>query len=83
MRSPFSFSFPQPKRTWSRDDVRVLRELAQQGLPLTSIAKALGKSESAVRNKATLHGVTVSRQKPAIGGVPQRPGAARSVRSIP
>ncbi len=62
MRPTPAFSFPVIKRTWSADEVRTMRELAQQGLPLTSIAKVLGRTESAVRNKATLHGVTVLRR---------------------
>lgn len=52
-----SFCFPTVKRSWSTDDVRALRELSRQGLPVTTIARRLGRSESAVRNKAAMHGV--------------------------
>ncbi|HKU14109.1 MAG TPA: hypothetical protein VJQ52_06910 [Steroidobacteraceae bacterium] len=54
-----SFSLPAVKRAWSTDDVRALRELSLQGLPVTTIARRLGRSESAIRNKAAMHGVPV------------------------
>ncbi len=44
---------------WTLADIRLLRELARQGLTLGSIARRLRRSESAVRNKATMHGVSV------------------------
>lgn len=56
---PTSFCFPAVKRSWSTDDVRTLRELSHQGLPVTTIARRLGRSESAIRNKAAMHGVPV------------------------
>jgi hypothetical protein len=43
-------------------EIRQLRELAQQGIALASIAAALRRSESAVRNKAGMHGISLHSQ---------------------
>jgi hypothetical protein len=58
-----SFSFPTVKSTWSTDDIRELREFAEQGLPVAVIAKRMRRSESAIRNKAAMHGVPVRTEK--------------------
>ncbi|HEX7011332.1 MAG TPA: hypothetical protein VF161_01225 [Steroidobacteraceae bacterium] len=68
------FSLPTVKRTWSTDDIRALRELSQQGLPVAIIARRLGRSESAIRNKAAMHGVPVR-------SVPRTEDAIRAGRS--
>lgn len=61
---------------WTLADIRLLRELAQQGLTLGSIARRLRRSESAVRNKATMHGVSVqARHREVTAGSAGRPGA--------
>lgn len=44
---------------WSIEDIRRLRELAAQGVPLRSIAATLRRSESAIRNKAGMHGISI------------------------
>lgn len=50
--------FANPNQ-WSLEQVRVLRELAGQGLPAHRIAAELKRSESAVRNKACMHGISL------------------------
>lgn len=47
---------------WAAEDVRRLRELAEQGISPGQAAKLLRRSESAVRNKACLHGISFQRQ---------------------
>jgi hypothetical protein len=47
------------RKPWTADAVRRLRELAAGGAPVSAIASALGRSESAIRNKAGLHGISV------------------------
>ncbi|WP_116812166.1 hypothetical protein [Steroidobacter cummioxidans] len=47
---------------WAVADVRRLRELAEQGISPGQVAKLLRRSESAVRNKACLHGISFRRQ---------------------
>jgi hypothetical protein len=47
---------------WAAADVRRLRELAGQGISPGEAAKLLRRSESAVRNKACLHGISFQRQ---------------------
>nr|WP_298720390.1 hypothetical protein [uncultured Steroidobacter sp.] len=47
---------------WAAADVRRLRELAGQGISPGQAAKLLRRSESAVRNKAGLHGISFRRQ---------------------
>jgi hypothetical protein len=48
---------------WAAEDVRRLRELAGQGISPGQAAKLLRRSESAVRNKACLHGISFPRQE--------------------
>lgn len=42
---------------WSLQEIRQLRALAQAGTPLQSIASQLGRSRSAIRNKAGFHAI--------------------------
>ena len=46
---------------WSSADIRLLRELAAQNVPLEAIATALRRSPSAVKNKAGMHGISLRR----------------------
>lgn len=47
---------------WSQQEVRQLRELAEAGLPLESIATQLGRTRSAIRNKAGFHAISLRRR---------------------
>ncbi len=47
------------RNDWSSEDLRRLRELAATGTPLNAIAAALGRTASAVRNKAGMHGISL------------------------
>lgn len=55
----FSHSRVKLAKLWSSDELRRLRELAEQGVPLNKIAACLHRSESAVRNKAGMQGISV------------------------
>ena len=44
---------------WSIDDVRRLRELAARNVSIEAIATTLGRSPSAIKNKAGLHGISL------------------------
>lgn len=44
---------------WKPEDLRQLRELAQSGESLKLIASKLRRSESAIRNKAAMHGISL------------------------
>lgn len=44
---------------WSMEDVRRLRELAAQSMPVEHIAATLRRSTSAIKNKASLHGISL------------------------
>lgn len=50
---------PTARRTWSAEQVRQLRELARQGICVRIIAARLRKTESAVRNKAGMLGISI------------------------
>jgi len=50
------------RNVWAMADVRRLRELAEQGMSPSQVAKVLRRSESAVRNKASLHGISFQRR---------------------
>jgi len=62
-----TFSMPaRLSNTWTMDDIKRLRELAVSGLSLETIAVKLRRTPSAVRNKATMHGISLS----SPGGTP-------------
>jgi hypothetical protein len=45
---------------WTTESLRLLRELALARFPVAQIAAALGRSESAIRNKAGMHGISLT-----------------------
>ena len=49
---------------WTMDDIGRLRRLAEEGLPVASIALALRRSEFSIRNKAGIHGISLKRTLP-------------------
>jgi hypothetical protein len=58
--------YPSARKTWSAKDVRQLREFAAQGISVRSIAARLRKTQSAIRNKAGMLGISIS-QRDAYG----------------
>lgn len=50
-----------PTNTWSTEDIRLLRQLAVDGTSLETIAVKLRRTRSAIRNKATMHGISLRR----------------------
>ncbi len=52
-------------RTWSRDEIRQLRELADAGVPTHIIATRLRRTVSAIKNKAGIHGISVRNVEPS------------------
>lgn len=46
-------------RAWSTTEIRTLRELANAGASMQAIAAQLHRTVSAVRNKASFHGISV------------------------
>ena len=48
----------QPRRSWSKDDLRVLKGMARKE-PLSKIAKALKRTAGAARHKATIEGISL------------------------
>jgi len=54
-----SFSRPSRRNDWSTEELRRLRELVATGIPLNAIAAALGRTSSAIRNKAGMHGISL------------------------
>lgn len=47
--------------TWSTEDIRLLRQLATAGASLDTISVTLRRTRSAIRNKATMHGISLRR----------------------
>jgi hypothetical protein len=47
---------------WTREAVRRLRELSEAGQPLATIAAILGRTPSAVKNKAAMQGFPLRSQ---------------------
>ena len=48
-----------PTNGWSIEEVRRLRQLAEQGKAVVAIAAKLRRTPSAVRNKAGMHGISL------------------------
>jgi hypothetical protein len=48
---------------WAIADIQLLRNLAAQGLPVGAIANTLRRTESAVRNKAQMHGISLQSKR--------------------
>jgi hypothetical protein len=64
-RSQFSrqFTIPKPSAIWTTEALRMLRQLADAGTPLETIAARLRRSPSAIRNKASLHGISLKQAR--------------------
>ena len=60
-------TFQRRANQWSSEDLRTLRALAETGTAPDMIAVTLRRTESAVRNKAGMHGISL-RAKPQTGG---------------
>jgi hypothetical protein len=55
-----SFSLPvRPIKAWSTEEIQQLRQLAIAGESPEAIAMKLRRSASAIRNKATMHGISL------------------------
>jgi hypothetical protein len=52
---------PSSTNTWTMEDIRLLRQLAIEGASLETIAVTLRRTRSAIRNKATMHGISLKR----------------------
>jgi len=50
-----------PTNTWSTEEIRQLRQLATAGASLDTICVTLRRTRSAIRNKATMHGISLKR----------------------
>ena len=50
-----------PANTWSTEEIRQLRQLATGGASLDTICVTLRRTRSAIRNKATMHGISLKR----------------------
>jgi IS30 family transposase len=50
------------RKQWSLDEVRQLRNLASQQVPLVIIARKLGRSPSAVESKASRERISLRRK---------------------
>jgi hypothetical protein len=55
-----SIFLPTATHSWSAEEIRKLKAFAQEGRSLRDIARALKRTESAIRNKAGMHGISLS-----------------------
>lgn len=51
---------PRAAASWSTDELNQLRVMAKSGASISTIAKSLKRSVSAVRNKGAMHGISLS-----------------------
>jgi hypothetical protein len=58
---------PCVRTSWSSEEIRRLRELAEDGVGVDVISTILRKTPSAIRNKAGMHGISLkaSTKEPA------------------
>ena len=56
MRSTF---LPSASASWSIPDIQRMRELAAQGVSVDAMSVLLGRTPSAIRNKAAMHGISL------------------------
>lgn len=54
---------PAAPASWSVQDLNELRTLAATGLSLAALAQRLRRSPSAIRNKASMHGISLRTMK--------------------
>lgn len=55
---------PKAIASWSDDELQMLKALAVAGASIDAIARTLNRTPSAVRNKAGLHGISLSGSRP-------------------
>lgn len=69
MSSRGAFLPPQRRRwsgkaaLWSTEDLRLLRSLAASGVSVSMISTTLSRTESSIRNKALMHGISLQVQR--------------------
>jgi len=54
-------TFTRHRQPWKPDEIAKLHRLAQKGLGLKAIAKALTRSEESVQERAKLDGVKIAK----------------------
>ena len=68
--------------SWSVADVRSLRDLAGNGVPVDAIAATLRRSASAVKNKAGMHGISLLKSGKARAAADAHCGAVVARRRV-
>ena len=53
------FVVPSAANSWSSNDVQKLQALVEARTSIREMAKILRRTESAIRNKAALHGISL------------------------
>jgi hypothetical protein len=61
-RSPWARSRKR-SNSWTAEDVAALRSFAAAGLDVKTIAIRLRRTESSIKNKTTMHGISVARRQ--------------------
>lgn len=51
--------FERHRQPWTSDEIQKLHKLAAKGMALKAIAKALGRSEESVKDRAKLDGLRI------------------------
>jgi hypothetical protein len=55
-----SIFVPAASHSWSSEEIRQLKAFAQAGRSPREIARALKRTESAIKNKACMHGISLN-----------------------
>jgi hypothetical protein len=54
-------TFTRHRQPWTADEVAKLRRLAEKGMALKAIAKALTRSEDSVKDRAKVDGLKIAK----------------------
>ena len=54
-------AFTRHRQPWTSEEVAKLRKLAEKGMALKAIAKALTRSEESVKDRAKIDGVRINK----------------------
>lgn len=60
-RSEGNGRFERHRQPWTSDEIQKLHTLAQKGMPLKQMAKALTRSEESIKDRAKADGLKIAK----------------------
>ena len=53
--------FERHRQAWTSDEIQKLHRLAQKGMPLKQISKAMTRTEESIKDRAKADGLTIAK----------------------